>query len=109
MVVLLIIVALLPIVAIAVVVSGMYTMVTVPHCIGRESGNGISNVKVKSRNELVLGRVIPPDIREQSFLVQIRHGSRNKTLSYHARTHHATKENRTTPTMAIPGSPIHHI
>ena len=56
-------------------------MVTVPLCVGRGNGNGISNVKVKSRNELVLGRAISPDICEQSFSVQIRHGSGNKTLS----------------------------
>jgi hypothetical protein len=105
--VLLVIVALLLVVAIAVAVSGMYMMVAVPLCVGRESGNGISNVKVKSRNELVLGRVIPPDIREQSFLVQIRHGSGNKTLSYHDRVYHATKENRATPAMAVRGPPIH--
>ena len=70
-------------------------MVTVPLCVGRDNGSGISNVKAKSRNELVLGRAIPPNIREQSFSVQIRHGSGNKTLSHYARDHHAPKENRT--------------
>lgn len=82
-------------------------MVTVPLCDGQGNGNGISNVKVKSRNELVLGRAISPDIHEQSFSVQIRHGRGNKTLSHHASAHHAPKENRAAPTMAITGPTIH--
>ena len=82
-------------------------MVTVPLCVERGNGNSISNVKVKSRKALVLGRVIPPDIREQSFLVQIRHGSGNKTLSHHAKALHAPNEDRTASTMAISGLTIH--
>ena len=84
-------VALSLVVAVGEVVCGKYMMVTVSACVGRGNGNSIRNVKVKSRNELVLGRAFAPGICEQSFSVQIRHGSRNKTLSHYTRTHHTAR------------------
>ena len=63
MFVLLVDVALSLVVAVGEVVCGKYMMVTVSACVGRGNGNSIRNVKVKSRNELVLGRAFPSGIR----------------------------------------------
>jgi hypothetical protein len=56
--------------------------VTVPLSIRRGCECSIRSVKAKSRNELVLERATPSSIDEQSFLMQIRHGSGDKTLSH---------------------------
>jgi hypothetical protein len=58
-----------------VVAWGTSITATVSLCIRCGCESSIRNVKVKSRNELDLGRATPPDIEEEAFLVQIRHGS----------------------------------
>lgn len=58
-------------------------------------------MKAKSRNELALERAFLSSIDKRSFLVKIRHGSGDKTLSHYAGSHDGSRENRTAPTIAL--------
>jgi hypothetical protein len=66
---------------------------TVPLCVRRGCGSSIRSVKAKNRNEPALERATSSRIDEQSFLVKIRDGGGDKTLSHYARVHEACKEN----------------
>jgi hypothetical protein len=83
--------------------------VTVPLCIRRGCKSSIRSVKVKSRNELALERATPSGIDEQSFSVQIPHGSGNKTLSHYDAVQFASEESRAAPMIAIFLQIIDHI